>query len=150
MSFSHKPEVLAEGPDGLAIASANHHIILGSQTQGQIAYTPGDNVYWAAVGKPMNKERFEKDFLPYLSWQFDVIEEIEGKMVNVFPPSPENIALKRMELIQVASKEGKVLDQKTLQMMTSPAVLKNKESFEKLLEKFTPDEDMARRLNRTR
>lgn len=148
--FSHSPETLADGLDGLAIVSANHHVILASQTQGKIAYTPADNKYWAAEGKEIGKERFERDFLPFLSWQFDVYEEIEGVKVNVFPPSPENIALKRSELIQVASKEGKVIDQKTLHSMTSPTGLKNKEAFEKLLDKFTPDEDMARRLNRTR
>lgn len=178
--FSFAPHALKKGKDDtleIDKEASLEYIMLGSQTQGTIYYTPKTNQYWAAPGKEMSKERFKEQFEQFLSWDYDkvedeiiekpqldkagkVVEDAKGKVklekvatgnkVNVNPPSPENILKKRQELLAKAMKEGKSISEDKLIALTSPRRLKNKPEFEARLNNFTSDELLIRRLNKSK
>ena len=148
-TFSFKPDVFApDGNGGLTVdkTRSNPYVLLKSHTQGTIFYTPKTNQYWIAEGKEVSQERFESHFLPYLRWKYDRI--VDG--VNEFPPSPENILIKRKELIEAASERGELIDQQELIQATSPVQLTNSAAFEARLNKEDVDERLIKRLNHSK
>lgn len=147
--FSFTPDVIGEGPNGEhLITDSLHYIQLGSQTQGTIYYTPANNKYWQGADVECAEERLQDRYLPYLRWAFDDIQVNDaGEEINVFPPSPENIALKRKELIEEAVSNNETPVMEEIYKKTSPLVLKNNKRFEDMLDKSSADEKLARRLN---
>ena len=175
--FSHSPSAIKTGENGQHIIdekASNHHIILASATQGVIYYTYKDNKYWSGENQEISEELFEKQFLPYLSWKFDKMEDevveqpkkdekgeivldkkdnpvmikiATGRKVNVFPPSPANIEKKRKEILLEASDKGESKSLQEIYLETAPKKLKNSERFEKQIEEGTPEDALARRIN---
>lgn len=147
--FSFQPDSIGKDADGThKVDNANSYVMLQSQTQGVLFYTPLTNKYWIAPEKECPKELFEKKFLPYLRWGFDEVQTSEdGQKINLFPATPENIAIKRKELLEEAMKSGDVIDQKKINSLTSPTTLSNNEVFESKLDKSNSDDKLIRRLN---
>lgn len=162
-AFSFKPDTVKVARDGEhTIVRDNSYIALASATQGSIFYTPKDNKYWITEGKECPKDVFKERFLPYLRWKFDEIveetvlkrnekgDEIQvktGRKTSSFPPTPENIAKVRQDLLENAVIEGKEIDQTEIYRQTSPTMLTNNDKFESMLDKAPADEKLARRLN---
>ena len=148
--FSFYPDRVKTGSRGHEIERANPYVTLASLTVGKIHYTPKDNKYWVAPGKECSKELLEKKFLPYLRWQFDEIEvdSKTGKAINHFPATPENIELKRSELVDEAIKETGRANFEEIEAMTCPHTLLNLEEVERTLDKGTPAEQMVRHLSK--
>jgi len=169
--FSFEPHKQRYNPikKEIEIVERMDYIILGNLSFGDVYYTPRTNQYWAAPGKEMTAKRLE-EFLPYLSWDYDQIEEqtefVEatgkdgkkklekvgtGIAINAFPPSPDNIAKKRQELIEEAVKGSKEINYVELYAKTSPRSLKLDESDRKRLvaENSSHKDLLINRLNRT-
>jgi hypothetical protein len=170
-AFSFQPEVITSGPEGEhVIVDALHYICLGSQTQGNLFYTPKVNKYWISQGTECSKELLKEKFIPYLRWDFDelepeAIEKIEeyqddkgkahfrkikvmtGRVVSKFPPSPENIDIQRKKILEQHMNEGKTISLEKLYELTAPRALLNNERFESMLDQSHADEKLARRLN---
>lgn len=144
--FSHENQdeigILPNGQSG--VVKRDWHTMLASETQGRIYYSPIKNKYYVAEDSPVSKEQFEDQFLPYLSWDYDQFEQEEvmveaedakGKVkevgtgkfrvINKFPPTPENIAAKRKELLNKAFEDGESVSSEDIQMKTLPRTLLN-------------------------
>jgi hypothetical protein len=163
--FSFQPDVISANRSGehqINKKLSNPYVMLQSQTQGKLFYTPKDNKYWIAPGVECTQDRFEEKYLAYLRWDFDeIIEEVvekedskgktvslkTGRAISTFPPTPENIAAKRKELLDAAVASGDDIDQEEILSKTSPTQLLNNDLFESMLDKTSADEKLARRLN---
>lgn len=147
-TFSFEPQTLEFNDQGQQVVVDDMYMVaLGAFGLKTIYYTPTTNQYWTAPGKLVNQERFERDYLPNLSWDYDQIETVKDKKVNKFPCSPENIELKRNELMATANKSKKDFYENIL-IATSPRTLKS--PFENKLNNASADDRMITRLNASR
>lgn len=163
--FSFEPEIIGSDPEGKhIILDANHYIMLGSASQGQVFYCPKENKYYAGEGsQPINEKRFKEHFLPYLRWDHDQLVEItvpgtdkNGKAATLptgcyrseFPPTPENISAKRAELIQAAVSRSETPDMAEIYASTAPRELLSNEKFMAELDDAPADIRLARRINK--
>lgn len=114
----------------------------------QIAFDHVDCQYYTAVETTLSKKQFEQ-LQPYLRWKFDQIEaetkevekEVEyttkagnkskkkvkeqvktGNFVNKFPPTPENIRKKRIELRAEMAESMKEYDEKEIQRVMATTI----------------------------
>lgn len=135
---------------GDEIVRENPYVCLSSITIGSIYYTPKDNKFWLGENSECSEAVLESRFLPYLRWKFDeFVKDKNGELVNKFPCSPENIALKREELIDDAIKKTGRADFDAIERETSPLVLLNDAKTEMKLATGTPSERMVDHLART-
>jgi hypothetical protein len=163
VGLSFEPELIGEGPGGEhVIKDANHFIMLGSASNGTIFYIPRENAYYANPGGQPNVKKILDAKMPFLRWDFDVMEEEEvsttdsaGKPRTVklpakssFPPTPENIAAKRTELMAAAVAKGEVPDMKKIYAATSPKELTETPEFLAELDQRTAPKKIADRINR--
>ena len=154
--MSFEPEVIGSGDEGEhIILDSNPYVMLNSISQGTIYYCPRDNKYYLSESEePCPEELFKEKFLPYLRWDYDVFETAtlkdgSTKKVSIFPPSPENIAKKRADLIQEAVDNAETPDMEAIIEATTPKELRLNDTYEKLIDQASPDERMARRINRS-
>lgn len=153
--FSFSPEVIQTGPNGEhMVADAAHYVLFISHTNGQLAYVPKENKYYISEGNECKPARL-KELMPYLRWEFDELEEEvikgvkTGRLVSKFPPTPENIELKRQELMKGETLTVELM--KTIHARTAPNQLLENETFTKYLNEVPEDVRLARRLaNQTR
>jgi hypothetical protein len=153
--FSFTPEQVKINPETGDLqtdkANAMDYILLGAlhgNVHKKVFYTPSTNQYWIDEGKECPKEKLEKEFLPFLHWDFDqLIEESTevinekgesstyrtGRRVNAFPPSPENIIKKRKELIEAIINEGGMPNQKDILAKTNPRYMDHPQALTDLL-----------------
>lgn len=163
LGFTYEPELIGSGPNGeMTVVDANHYIILQSASVGKIVYTYKDNKYWTGENAECPEELLKSKFLPYLRWKFDVLEDEvvmaerndkmvpikTGRKISSFPPSPENIAAKRKEMISAALKSGEEANLKQIWNATAPVRLVENEAFEAMIDKTPEFLKMARKLYR--
>lgn len=97
----------------------------------KLYFTPSDARYWVASDRPCPEEVMA-EYLPYLSWSFD---EIDEHGINAFPPTTENILKKADELRQeklaglsFPTQEDLAKVMKEIQIAITPVLLDHEDS----------------------
>lgn len=136
--------------------ASQEFICLISLQIGRVYYSIKTNTYHGNVNSPpLRPDIFERDFLPYLRWDFDEFNEVtvrEGQenvtrtTKSLFPPTPENIAKKRKELIAAFIDEEKVPEMDAIRLATCPRALLNTAELEDTLRKPKYDVRMIQKL----
>lgn len=140
-----EPDIIGKLANGdYGVVERNWYTALSAKGIGRIFYFPIENKYAGGEGKEIEKEVFESQFLPFLSWDFDEWEtevmlekaksktgksvEIDSgkrKLINKFPPTPENIKKKREELLKKALEAGVGFNAEEIYQKTLPRQLKS-------------------------
>lgn len=144
-----QPDLLGKNDNGTEkIEKRNWYTMLGADGIGRLTYFPLENKYSAGEGNEIPKEIFEQQYLPFLSWDFDELEtekimedakDEKGKkikvdsgkrrIINKFPPTPENIIKKREELFKEAMLNGAAVETDDLYRATLPRALRSGNVF---------------------
>ena len=160
-----QPDKIQRDPKtgGHKVVRDNPVRILESATQGKLFFAETENKYYIADGVECPEDKFKDHYLPYLRWDFDeFVEEVivkedskgndieikTGRKVSTFPPTPENIADKRKELIQAAIENGDDIDKAKINVLTSPRTLRNHDEMEAALDKGPAWQELVRRLTK--
>lgn len=164
MFKNYEPDVMGKTKDGTyGIVSSDPYVILANISLGMLIYTAKDNKFFTGEDHECPAKVLEEKYLRYLRWDHDILvdEEIEttddkgrtkkvktGYQISLFPCSPENIAKKRSELINAAISSNEQPDFSAILNSTRPTGMIENEKFRAKLDEATPQEQMARNLNR--